>query len=59
MIRGQPRIGYELNIKVELNGVENTYFQDFVCEVDIEELCDDGGEPDSAKVSMTKMLDTN
>lgn len=34
-------MGYELNIKMELTGVDETYFTDFKCEVEITELCDD------------------
>jgi activator of HSP90 ATPase len=29
LIRGEPRMGYELNIKMELTGVDETYFTDF------------------------------
>lgn len=58
VIRGEPRMGYELSLKLEFGGVDETFFQDFNCSVDIEELCDDGGEPESVKVNMIKMLDT-
>lgn len=59
VIRGEPRMGYELDLKIELTGVDETYFQDFVCEVEITELCDDQSDPESVNVTMQKMLDTN
>jgi hypothetical protein len=57
VVRGEPRFGHELTLKLELTGIE--YLQDFVCEVELTELCDDGPEPESVKVDMKKMLDTN
>ena len=59
MIRGQPRMGYELTFKLELSGVDETYFQDFQCVVEVTELCDDGGDPEDVGVEMVKMLDTD
>jgi len=41
VVRGNPRMGYELTFKVELTGVEGTYLEGLKCEVEIEELCDD------------------
>lgn len=52
-------MGYELTFKVELTGVEGTYLQGMVCEVEVNELCDDQSEPEGYDVSMTSMLDTN
>jgi len=58
MIRGDPRMGFELSFKATLTGVENTYLQGMTCTLEIKELCDDGGEPESCDISMTEMLDT-
>ena len=58
MIRGEPRMGFELSFKATLTGVENTYLQGMTCTLEIKELCDDGGEPESFEISMTEMLDT-
>ena len=51
-------MGFELSFKATLTGVENTYLQGMSCTLEIEELCDDGGEPESFEISMTEMLDT-
>lgn len=31
VIRGEPRMGYELDLKLEFSGVDETYLQDFKC----------------------------
>ena len=60
VIRKEPRMGYELNMKVSLVGLENTYLDGLECEVEIDELCDDSETPEgSCKISMTKILDTS
>ena len=51
-------MGYELNITAELTGVEKTYLEGLVVEVEVEELCDDSPEPASFDISVTKLLDT-
>ena len=58
IIRQQPRMGYELTFKAVLTGVENTYLQGMECELEIEELCDDGGDPEGYDISVTTVLDT-
>lgn len=52
-------MGYELDMRLELSGEVDTYLEDFKCEVEFTEVCDDQGEPASIDISMTKMLDTN
>ena len=58
VVRGEPRIGYELTLKCELTGVEETYMEGMKCNVEIEELCDDSVEPAGYNFSVTTMLDT-
>jgi hypothetical protein len=31
VVRGEPRMGYELDLTAELEGVENTYLQGMTC----------------------------
>ena len=52
-------MGYELSFKVELTGCAGTYLEGMICEVEVEEMCDDQGDPDSTDVNMTKLLDTS
>ena len=59
VIRGEPRMGYELTFKAELEGVQDTYLQGAKCELEINELCDDADEPESCDISMTTLLDTS
>jgi len=58
-VRGEPRMGYEINFEAELTGVKDTYLEGMICTLKIEELCDDGSEPADFNISMTTMLDTN
>ena len=51
-------MGYELTFKAVLTGVENTYLEGMECELEIEEFCDDGSDPEGWDISMTTMLDT-
>jgi hypothetical protein len=59
VIRGEPRMGFELSFRAMLTGVEQTYLDGMVCTLEIKELCDDGGEPEECKITMDTMLDTN
>jgi activator of HSP90 ATPase len=58
VVRGQPRMGYDLTLKLELRGVEKTFLEGLKCEVMLEELCDDGSGLGGKSVSMTTLLDT-
>jgi activator of HSP90 ATPase len=58
VVRGQPRMGYDLTFTAELTGVEATYMEGCIVEVEIEELCDDSTEPAGCEISVTKLLDT-
>jgi len=51
-------MGYELTFKAVLTGVEKTYLQGMECELELEEICDDGSGPEGYDISMTTMLDT-
>lgn len=51
--RGEPRMGYELNLKVELCGLY--FLEGMLCTIDIQEFCDDQGEPELAKIAITKI----
>jgi hypothetical protein len=51
--RGEPRMGYELNFKLELTGLY--YLDGLLCTINIEEFCDDQGDPESATISITKL----
>jgi len=33
VVRGEPRMGYELTFKAELCGVSDTYLEDIKCEI--------------------------
>ena len=59
VIRGEPRMGYELNFKAVMHGVAGTYLEDLEFTVEVEEFCDDGSDPEGADIAMVKMLDTN
>lgn len=50
VIRGEPRMGYELTFKAELEGVQDTYMQGSKCELEIQELCDDADEPEGYEI---------
>jgi len=43
--RGKKRIGYELEVKLKLKGVPGGRWDGIECSIDIEELCDDGSDP--------------
>jgi hypothetical protein len=58
VVRGQPRMGYDLSITAELTGVNGTYMEGCTVDVEIEELCDDSTEPGNFDISVTKLLDT-
>lgn len=51
-------MGFELTFKATLTGVENTYLQGMNCSLKIEELMDDGNEPEGFEISMNTLLDT-
>ena len=51
-------MGYEINIKVELEGVENTYLDGVACQLEIEGLVEYQNEPDSFEFEVQKLLDT-
>ena len=51
-------MGYEINIKVELEGVENTYLDGMACQLEIEGLVEYQNEPDSFEFEVQKLLDT-
>jgi len=59
VIRGEPRMGYELTIKAEFTGENETYLEGMKCEVEVEEMCDDQGDPESFKINVISCLDTN
>lgn len=58
VVRGEPRTGYELTFKAELEGVEGTYLEGMTCEIEINELCDDSAEPDGFSFEVKSCLDT-
>ena len=51
-------MGFELTFKATLTGVEDTYLQGMNCSLKIEELMDDGNEPEGFEISMNTLLDT-
>ena len=51
-------MGYELNMKLQLEGANDTFLEGLICEVTIEELCDDSSDPEDFGIDMKKMLDT-
>ena len=42
-------MGYEINIKMKLEGAKNSELDGFECTVKIDDLCDDGSEPSKTK----------
>lgn len=58
MVRGEPKMGYELTIKVDLEGVENTYLDGLTCQLEIEGLVEYQNEPDGFEFEVQKLLDT-
>jgi hypothetical protein len=58
VVRGQPRMGYDLSFTAEMTGVEATYMQGCTVDVEIEELCDDSTEPGNFDISVVKLDDT-
>ena len=51
-------MGYELTIKVDLEGVENTYLDGLTCQLEIEGLVEYQNEPDGFEFEVQKLLDT-
>jgi len=47
-------MGYELEFKLRLRGLPGTRCEGIECTVEVEELCDDGGEPGGAKLFINK-----
>ena len=58
VVRGEPRMGYELNMRVQLDGLKDTYLEGLTCELELEEFLDDGSEPADCSIDMKKLLDT-
>ena len=58
VVRGEPRMGYELDFTAEFEGVENTYLQGMTCNLQISNLCDDGSDPSDFKFSVLTLLYT-
>lgn len=58
VVRGEPKMGYELTLAVSLEGVEGTYLQGMACELEVEELVEYQNEPDSFNFEVTTLLDT-
>lgn len=58
VVRGEPKMGYELTLSVTLEGVEGTYLQGMTCELEVEELVEYQNEPDSFSFEVTTLLDT-
>ena len=56
VVRGNPRMGYDLSFTAELEGIE--YLEGLTCSVEVEELCDDSAEPANSDISVTTLLDT-
>ena len=53
MSRGKKRMGYELELKLKLKGLPGSKWDGLECAIELEELCDDGGAPES-KLFITK-----
>ena len=51
-------MGYELTIKVEMEGLENTYLDGLTCQLEVEGLVEYQNEPDSFMFEVQKLLDT-
>ena len=47
VVRGEPKMGYELELKVEMEGVETPYLDSMSCSLEIEGLVEYQNEPDS------------
>ena len=45
-MRGKKRIGYELELKAKLKGVDGTRWEGLECTVELSDLCDDGSDPE-------------
>ena len=58
VIRGEPRMGYELELKAELVGTDDSYLSGLVLELELEDFCDDSIEPGSCSMNIVKILDT-
>ena len=58
VVRGEPRMGYELDLKLQLEGMKDTFLDGLVCELKLEEFLDDGSEPSDFSISVEKLLDT-
>ena len=58
VVRGEPKMGYELTMKVELEGLEGTYLEGMSCELEVEELVEYQNEPDSFEFEVKTILDT-
>lgn len=58
VVRGEPKMGYELTLRASLEGVEGTYLQGMTCEVEVEELVEYQNEPDSFDFEVKTLLDT-
>jgi len=58
VVRGEPKMGYELELKVELEGLENTYLEGLTCNLEIEGLVEYQNEPDAFEIEVLKLLDT-
>ena len=53
MSRGKKRMGYELELKLKLKGLPGSKWEGLECAIELEELCDDGSDPES-KLFITK-----
>lgn len=47
VVRGEPKMGYELTLKVELVGVEGTFLEGLEATLEVEGLVEYDNEPDS------------
>ena len=60
VIRKEPRMGYELTLKLTMEGHEDSFLTGLECEVEINELSDGSETPEGdCSISMTKILDTS
>ena len=44
MSRGKKRMGYELELKINFKGIGK--WTGLTCEIELSDLCDDGGDPE-------------
>jgi hypothetical protein len=44
-------MGYDLTMKIKLEGVKNTKLEGVELEIKLNELCDDGSDPSKCKLS--------